>query len=219
MKKPQMEPGVEEALEKAGAVVSDDVLKRLRDKISEVRELDALIEQAEEKVDELKRKRYGIVGHFRISGLLVEMFQSAGVKTLSIQAGGNLPPYEARLKNIYQAKLPEDERRSRAFKKFRWLSGLSKTSFTVDFGKGQDKLVKKFQSLLKKQKIKDFEVKVGVHSSTLTAEIRRRFTDGLPLSPADMDLLGAAVYPVVELKKQGEETDGKGKRERKERDR
>lgn len=214
MKKPQMEPGVEEALERAGSVVSEDVLRRLRDKIAEVRVLDFQIAEAEERLEELKRKRYGIVGHFRISGQLVEMFQSAGVKTLSITASGNLPSYDAKLVQIYHAKLPEDDRRAKAFKKFRWLSGLSKTSFRVDFAKGQDKLVKNFQSLLKKQKIRDYEVKVGVHSSTLTAEIRRRFVDGQPLSPADMDLLGAAVFPVVELKQQGEVDDGKGKRDK-----
>ena len=215
MKKNQMDPGVEAALEQAGGVVSEDVLRRLRDKIAEARDLDLQIAEAEERVDELKRRKYAIVGHFRVSGQLVEMLQSAGVKNLSIAASGNQPACEARLTTLYHAKLPEDDRRAKAFKKFRWLSGLAKTSFRVDFGKGQEKMVKKFQSLLKKQKIRDYEVKVGVHSSTLTAEIRRRFTDGQPLAPADMDLLGAAVFPVVELKQQGEVTDGKGKRDRK----
>jgi hypothetical protein len=138
------------------------------------------------------------------------MLQSAGVKNLSIEAQGNYPAYRAQLKNIYTAKLPDDERRSAALRKFKWLRGLAKTQFKVDFAKGQEKSAKRFASLLKRQRIKDYEVKVGVHSSTLTAEIRRRFTDGDPLSPVDMDLLGAAVYPVVELTEQeGLQTDGK----------
>ena len=82
MKKNQMDPGVEAALEQAGGVASEDVLRRLRDKIAEVRDLDLQITEAEERVEELKRKKYQIIGHFRISGQLVEMFQSAGVKTL-----------------------------------------------------------------------------------------------------------------------------------------
>lgn len=202
---------LESVLEADAGDVSFDVLVTLRNKIAEARALDADIAAAEEKLEELRRKRWAIVGHFNVSGELVTMLQSAGVKSVSIDAHGNYPAYQARLKNLYTAKLPEDERRDKALKKIRWLSGLAKTQFKVDFAKGQDKLAKRFISLLKKQKIKDYEVKVGVHSSTLTAEIRRRFTDGEPLSPADMDLLGAAVYPVVELTKQeGLLTDGKG---------
>jgi len=211
MKPQKIDAGVEAALEKRGGSVSEDSLKKLRTKIAEVRGLDLEIAGVEERLQELRDKRSSIVGSFRISGELVSMFQSMGVKSLSIGAEGNLPPYDAKLVTLYSAKLPDDERRAKAFKQFRWLHGLAKTSFKVEFGKGQDKLAKKFSTLLKKQKIKDYEVKVGVHASTLTAEIRRRFADGLPLTPADMDLLGAAVYPVVELKKQEEVKNGKAK--------
>ena len=221
MKKSEMSAELASVLEQDAGVASksESVLVTLRRKIAEVRELDARIKDAEEALADLKRKRWGIVGHFNVSGELVAMLQSAGVPSLSIQAEGNYPAYEAELKTLFTAKLPEDERRDKALKRFKWLEGLTKTQYKVDFSKGQGKQAKKFQSLLKKQKIVDYEVKVGVHSSTLTAEIRRRFSDGKPLSPSDMELLGAATYPVVELTEvKGLGTNGKGQRERKTKD-
>jgi len=218
VKKSAMSAELASVLEQDAGVASrsENVLVTLRNKIAEVRELDARIKDAEEAVAELKRKRWSIVGHFNVSGELVAMLQSAGVPSLSIEAAGNYPAYEANLKTLFTAKLPEDDRRDKALRKFRWLEGLTKTQYKVDFSKGQGKLAKKFQSLLKKQKIVDYEVKVGVHSSTLTAEIRRRFSDGEPLSPADMELLGAATYPVVELTEvKGLKTNGKGQRQTK----
>jgi len=206
-----MSADLEEVLVADASDVGPDQLAKLRGKIQQVVELDDKIAELEDRLLALKKERWAIVGHFSVAGELVGMFQSAGVKTLVIDARGNHPSYLAQLKNIFTAKLPEDERRAVALRKFRWLQGLSKTSYKVDFAKGQDKQSKKFASLLKKHKVKDVEIKVGVHASTLIAEIRRRFTDGEPLSPVDMDLLGAAVYPVVELTEQrGLEQNGKG---------
>lgn len=210
-----MSAEVEAALEEdVRELKSDDRLVKLRQKIAEVRDLEEQIDQTEERLDDLRRKRWAIVGHYGISGELVAMLHSAGVKSVSIEPQGNHPAYIATLKNIFAAKLPDDERRDAALKKFKWLQGLSKTQYKVDFGRGQNKIAKRFATMLDKKKL-DYDVKVGVHSTTLTAEIRRRFSDGDPLSPAEMDLLGAAVYPTVELTKQeGLLKNGKGRKEK-----
>jgi hypothetical protein len=62
------------------------------------------------------------------------------------------------------------------------------------------KKAKKTEQMLKKAKV-PFTKEVKVHASTLTAEIRRRYKDGQPLPPADLELLGAFVRPMVKIEK------------------
>lgn len=176
--------------EKPGAVT----LTLLRKKLAEARDIELELQGLAEVANVLSK---------RLSKLRTEelpgMFEAAGLTSLSLDASGNMPACDAELTVFYSASLPKDEtKRAAAFKKFKWLHELRKHKFTLTFAKGEDKKAKTLAATLKKQKLK-FEDKVDVHSGSLTAEIRRRFEDGTPLPPADLELLGAMVGTVVKL--------------------
>lgn len=184
---------------------SEDKLIKLRAAIARARDLELEIEAKQTALDE-KMKELTTIRTVELPGIFEEA-QVSG--TITLEAVGNEPAYEATLAKFYSASLPDDDRREKAFKRFKWLAELSKTRFTVDFGKGDDKKVKAFTKLLKAKKV-EASSKVGVHSGTLTAEIRRRFESGKPLAPGDLDLLGATVGTVVKLNKvKGQKDNGK----------
>lgn len=200
-------------VEDAAEHMSAEPLAALREKIAKVLDIDDQITDLEERLAQLNRDRWAIVGHFNVTGELVSLMQSVGVPEFTVEARGNHPAYVAKLTNMITAKLPDDDRRERALRVVKWLAGLAKIQFSVDFAKGQRRQAKKFETLLKKSGVADYSMKYGVHSGTLTAEIRRRISDGTPPSPAEMDLLGAAVFPTVKLTEKKElRTNVKGKR-------
>lgn len=184
------------ALEEGSQAPSEASLESLRRRIAECRELESEIagisERLKEKSDELTRIR---------TRDLPAMFEKLRIGDLTLKADGNYPAYQAQLKPFYSAKLPDDpQKKQAAFRRFKWLAGLSKTEIKIAMGKGDDKRVKKITALLKKNKV-EFSSKTGVLPQTLTAEIRRRHEDGKPLSPSDQEALGAFVGTVVQLTK------------------
>lgn len=175
------------------AAGSDDLVAKVRAKLVESRELAAEIANVEERLRDLSARMTAIR-----SEELPSLFEEAGLDVLGIDAEGNLPGIDAKLVPYYSASLPDDERREKAFRKFRWLEDLTKNRFTADLGRGDAKKAKALESALRKLKV-GYTNKVSVHASTLTAEIRRRFESGKPLPPADLELLGAHVGRIVKL--------------------
>ena len=172
---------------------SPDKLQALRNKIAEARDLELRIVDAQAQLQKMNEDLSKI-----LNDELPDLFQTVGFTSMTIDKSGNEPAYEAELQTVYRAGLPKDERRAQALKKFKWLSELTKKSYTIDFGKGDDAKAKKFEKLLKSAKV-DYDVDVNVHWKTLTSEIRRRFEAGQPLPPADLNLLGAFVGTNVKL--------------------
>jgi hypothetical protein len=168
-------------------------LEKLRKAVADTaalqKEINDLMVQVEAKQTTLSRIR---------NEDLPALFEGLETTSLTLAPSGNMPGFVAELKAFYSANLPDDERRAKAFKKFPWLKDLTKNRFTIDFDKGDGKRAKALESTLKKSKV-EYDNKVSVHASTLTSEIRRRFEDGKPLAPADMNLLGAYAGTVVKL--------------------
>lgn len=175
--------------------VSKDKLIFLRGKIAEARDIELMIKQKQEELRVLSNKLQEIQ-----SNELPALFDELQIRNMTLEASGNLPAYEARLETKINASLPTDERREQALKKLSWLGELAKNTFMVQLGKGDEKRAKKLASMLKKSKF-DFEQDVKVHAGTLTAEVRRRYRDGQPLSQATLDLIGAFVRPIVTIDK------------------
>ena len=174
---------------------SEDRLIYLRARVAEVRDLELKIEQVEEELANLRRRQLTIQ-----SDELPALFDECGLSELKLNAQGNMPEYLARMTTQINASLPKDDRGEQALKKFKWLAELSKNTFTILFDKADLKKAKKLEQTLKKAKV-PFTKETRVHASTLTAEIRRRYADGRPLPPADLELLGAYVRPLVKIEK------------------
>lgn len=171
-----------------------DALKNLREQVRAAADLELEISDLEEKLFQKKQKLNEIK-----SETLPSLFEDVGVDTIGVEPLGNAPGFDAELKPYYHATL-KPENMAEAFRKFRWLSPMQKHTFKVEFGRGEAAQAKKFLVALKKQRL-DYSNSVGVPWNTLTAEIRRRHEDGEPLSPGDLQILGATVGKVVQLKK------------------
>lgn len=177
-----------------GRPPSEDALARVRDRVRQTVDLEMQIEDLEQRLAE-KREQLNQIRH----GELPTLFEEVGIDRLGLDASGNVPAYDAELSPYYHANL-KPENMPEAFRKFRWLEPMQKHTVKVEFGRGESAVAKKFIASLKKQRL-DYSNAVGVPWNTLTAEIRRRHEDGEPLSPADLEILGATVGRVVKLKK------------------
>lgn len=173
---------------------NEDKLKHLRKRLEHARQLDLelqdLVAHAAVRQAELTKMR---------TEELPTMFEELRITRMDLEADGNFPAYDVALKPFYNAKLPDGERAAAAYKKFKWLHELRKNTFTVKFGKGDDKKAKALLAFLRKTKTTSYDNKMSVNAATLTAEIRRRFEAGEPLAPADLELLGAYVGSVVTI--------------------
>lgn len=179
----------------AQAPPSEDRLTRVREKISELRDLEfenqslqERMRENSEKIREIKEKT------------LVDMFDSAGISSLGIEAEGNLPPYDVEIGPYYHANIPDET----ADQAFAWLTknkhgDLIRGTYTVTFGRGEEKNRRKFEEYLEKNQF-DFSYKFGVPWNTLTAFVREQIEVYKREPP--LKLLGATVGRVAKLKKQ-----------------
>lgn len=196
MQKPKTAAGA--AMRAANLAASPDKLQALSDKLVEARDLELGIASKLEELNNLNTRLTVIR-----TQELPDMFHAVRMKTFELERRGNEPAYEAKLVPFYSASLPKDDTgraAALALLKKMGLEGLVKNSFKVDFGKGENKRAVELQRALKKMKI-PFSNSVGVHAQTLTAEIRRRYEGGEPLSPAELETLGGHVGEVVKLNK------------------
>ena len=189
----KMDESVAAAAEAAVTIQNPDKLAQLRTYIADARDLEFNIKELQASMDILIKQLFKLR-----SETLPTLFEELGVNSMTLEASGNLPAYVAKLTTQYSASLPKDEREGQAYQKIKWLRELAKNTYTIFLDKGDTKKAKALEAALKKAKV-EYENKISVHSSTLTAEIRRRFESGHPLPPADLDLLGAFVRPLVKL--------------------
>lgn len=197
--KPKKKSGVDEELANAmaadaAAPPSDDKLVKIREKISELRDLEfenaSLSERMKEnssKIKEIKDKT------------LVDMFDEVKITNLGIEADGNLPPYDIEIRPYYHANIPEENEE----KAFEWLTknkhgDMIRGTYTVSFGRGEEAKRKKFEAFLDKSGF-DYSYKFGVPWNTLTAFVKEQIEVYKREPP--LKLLGATVGRVAALKK------------------
>jgi hypothetical protein len=180
-------------------VAGEDKLDRIRAKVKEARDVELRIDSMEEAVKELKKD----LNRIRCEELPA-LFQQNGVPSITIDREGNAPAYVAELQAYYHANIPDPEKdpagaeAGYAWLKANKLESFIKTQVKVDYGRGERAKAKKFEAFLKKEKI-PYSSKVGVPWNTLTAEVRRRYEAGKPLSPADLTAIGGTVGTVVKI--------------------
>lgn len=172
-----------------------ETIAKLRDYEFENQSLQERIAANSEKIKEIKEDT------------LVSMFDEVGITNMGIEADGNLPPYDIEIKPYYHANVPEANQE----KAFAWLEknkhgDMIKGTYTVSFGRGEEKQRKSFQSYLEKSGF-DYSYKFGVPWNTLTAFVREQIETYKREPP--LKLLGATVGRVAALKKQKAEKKGR----------
>lgn len=180
---------------------SEGDLSHLRSRLSYGRDLELVIESLADQLAEESAKLSDLK-----TRELPDLFEKLGIDSLGLDASDNLPGYDTKLKPYYSATLPkEGEGREEALALLKTYKAedLSKTKVEVQFGRGDQKLTKMLTTFLRKSKI-PFDSKTGVHSSTLTAWVREKFTNKEPLSQSELKTLGATVGKVVEMKRRKE---------------
>jgi hypothetical protein len=140
---------------------------------------------------------------------LVHMFNEAGTDSVGLPPQGNLPGMDAELRPYYSANIAaswEEDKRQKAFNALTGAgaSDLIKTRITLDFPRGNRKMVKSAIVWIKKHTkgVASFTIKDSVHSSTLTAWVKECFERGKSLP--DLETIGANAGWVVTLKERRE---------------
>lgn len=185
-----------ELAKKHGGEDRTDKLDKVRDKVREAR--DTLLTQAA-----LAERGKQISEHLNnlYHKELPDLFVEAGIDSLGLEAEGNLPAFDTKLKPFYRASIPKDKEADA----FKWLEkqgvgDMIKNMFSIQLGMGDNAKAKKLEEFLVKNKY-DFERKRGVPWNTLTAFVKEQVEDR-KVKPSDLplDLLGAFVGSIVTIK-------------------
>lgn len=178
-----------------------DQLEAIRAKAKEARNKRLELEELNERVSELGAEINKIEGTE-----LPDLMMEAGVDTLGLEAEGNLPAYDIACKPYYHANIKNED--PTAPEAYAWLQknghgDLVKRSYTIAFGKGQEKAAKAFESLLKKSKV-EYSSTFGVPWNTLTSFLKEQIEKSKAMKDSSLvpplDLLNATVGNRVTVK-------------------
>jgi hypothetical protein len=128
---------------------------------------------------------------------LIDMFDAAGISSITVDASGNHPAFVAERTTIYGSKKPT-ELESQAYDWFEE-SGhgdLVKAVITILFGMQEYEERIRVMKLLSDANVQ-YSSNISIHNSTLKAFIKRELRAGRVIP---MDLLGAYVLDEVKIK-------------------
>jgi hypothetical protein len=127
----------------------------------------------------------------------------AGVDQVGVEATGNHPPFEVRLKPYAAASISSDwpsELRARAFQALAEhdADDLIKVTVSFSFSKGKRQQALEFARQVRDVNGWEPSIKEEVHHSTLSAWLRDCVKNGRPTPP--LDLIGGRMGTVAEIK-------------------
>lgn len=175
---------------------SADKLTKMRELLAEAREIEMDLAELAERARE-KQSRLTVIK----TEELTTLFEQTGIDSLGLDAVGNLPAYDAELKEYYHASIPH-EQQDAAFRLLHdkdW-GDVVKHTVTVTFGLREARAAAKFKVALRKMGV-EYDDKQTVPWNTLTALIKAEFKAGRPLKSDEMTTLGATTGTVVNIKK------------------
>lgn len=176
-----------------------DKLQHCRDLLKEARDTLALLQDLEER-RKTAQARYDAIR----TKELVDLFQELGIRSMSLDAEGNNPPVDAKLKPFYRANIAADwpdEKRAAAFVVLNEAGGgdLIKRTFISQFGKGKDEQAKADDLRAELEKLGvPFNESLAVSWQTLTAWFKEMVEKQGIIPP--LEPLGATMGHVVEIK-------------------
>jgi hypothetical protein len=176
-----------------------DLTAALRDKIKRYCSLEAERQNLEERLDQIKKAQADMA-----SRQLPDLFAELGVTRMDLEAQGNMPAYEAILKDYYRASIPASwsaEQKDAAFAVLekKGLSGLVKNTVTARLHRDSAAEARKIVQLLANRGI-SADLTREVHWQTLTAALREMWESGRRFTISELDAIGAVVGKVVSVK-------------------
>lgn len=171
-------------------------LERLRELVATARDLEARKKDLEDAITENSKALNSLY-----RDKMPTLFDTVGVKSLTLEPQGNNPGVVATLKPFYKASIPaewpEDQRR----KAFNWLDhnghgDLIKTVVVVTFAREDRTGALECVEALREKNL-DCTIKEDVHHATLTAWLKAQVEAG---DPPPLDVIGGIVDRIVNLK-------------------
>lgn len=175
------------------SALSGDMLKKLSDKATELRDVELEIATLEERLSTLNTRKYNIEREE-----LPELMGEAGVDSVGIPASGNQPALDLKLRPFYKAGIGaewEPERRQAGFDYLDEVGAgdLIKTGLIVAFAREDREEAKTLLKQLRKLGHKP-EIKQDVHWATLTSWLKEKSEAG---DDVKLDLIGGQVGMIV----------------------
>jgi MoaA/NifB/PqqE/SkfB family radical SAM enzyme len=167
-------------------------LTAIRDKAKELRDYYLHKADLESQLKELGTKITNVERHD-----LIDMFDSAGISSVTVDADGNHPPFIAERTTIYGGKIPE-ERRIEALNWFAQTGhgDLVKSVITIQFGMQEWEEKMRVMAVLAEHHI-EYYTNESVHHMTLKAFVKGELKAGHVIP---WDLLGAYMFDEVKIK-------------------
>ncbi len=184
----------------AAEVTPPDRLLLLRSKVARVRDLRAAVADMKERTTAANKELDDLA--FRE---LPDLFQEVGVARLGLDPDGNLPAYDAELKDHFKANIvadwpPEQREAGFALLERRGAGDLVKTVITVELGRGEGDLAEGVCRTLDEMGVPYIKAR-AVSWNTLTSWLREQVKKyGKTFSAAELDAIGGRVGKVVEAK-------------------
>ena len=177
-----------------------DRLEKVRDRLARVRDLRLLVAELTERVTAANKEIQELT-----FTELPDAYAELGLRTLNLQATGNLPAVNSEVKPYYRANIAADwaaEDRERGFKTLESLEAehLIKATITIELPRGEVKKARKIMTDLEKAGV-PYTCGLAVSWNTLTAWLKERYTKKLgDLTPGQLEAIGGRVATVVEVK-------------------
>jgi hypothetical protein len=176
-----------------------DQLAAVRKKAAELRDLKLEEEQLNERLSAVERRIAEVEQRE-----LPDLFDVAKIRTLGLEAEGNMPAVRIDVRPFYHANISPNwppERRARAFG---WLEAeghgdMIKNEFRVSLGRGEEKAAKRLEAALAKLGVEYVRNK-GVQWNVLTAFVREQVEKHNAAPP--LDVLGATISRVAKIVKE-----------------
>jgi len=181
----------------ARPAINEDKLRKLRGLVAEVRDLELSKRQGEERLKETSKALLKLTME-----TLPDFMDEVGVQSISLDAEGNYPPFEAKLEPFIKANIAvswDEERRAAAFE---WLEAnghgdLIKTQYVIELPCEEREKANELEIALAKLGVV-FDCSLEVPWQTLSAWLRER-VNSHDIPP--LELIGGQIGRCVKLKR------------------
>ncbi len=186
---------LDEMEEQDAVVVSKDKLIEARELVGTLLDHETEAGQIEEQLGDVKRIIKELKEH-----TIPNFFDEVGIPGITLEAKGNMPPFEIKIGDRYYANIPtETEEEAFDYLTQTGNADLIKTIFTISFGRNEAAATERFARSLDNAGI-PYTAKRGVPWNTLSAWLREEHRRK-PIPSRALEILGASIGRVAKIVK------------------